>query len=319
MSIEAVRYLENGFLKDYLFEEGITDISYNGKTFYAMNNRYGRKRLPLSLKPQEIGDFLRQIANLSEMQFSYQKPSLDVSFSRYRLNAMHSSVVRENNEKTFSFALRINSPVSKIEEDEDSFFGGDSKKIILDILFKQESIIIGGATGTGKTELQKWLLLQMKENTRVIVIDNVEELDLADIPHLDRTMWIVNDSVPDATLAALIKAALRNNPDWLMVAETRGKEALDCLLSSMSGHPVITTVHGEDLESLPQRLARLAMLSGEKQERSELLEDIHHHIRHYIYLNREERKDGSIHRYVESIGEYDPAIGKMKILYRRKP
>jgi hypothetical protein len=77
----------------------------------------------------------------------------------------------------------------------------------------------------------------MAPASRVIVIDNVEELDLVKNPKIDLSMWLVNESVKDASFSALIKNALRNNPDYIMVAEARGGEMLAALVSAMSGHP----------------------------------------------------------------------------------
>jgi type IV secretory pathway ATPase VirB11/archaellum biosynthesis ATPase len=73
-------YLEGSFLKDLLALSGVTDISYNGKTLNYVTNEEGRKRSSLLLSTEDVGSFLRQIANLSERQFSYSCPILDVSF-----------------------------------------------------------------------------------------------------------------------------------------------------------------------------------------------------------------------------------------------
>ena len=55
-------YLEESFLKDLLFLPGITDISYNGEEIYYLDNQQGRVRSSIAVKPDEVGDFLRQIA-----------------------------------------------------------------------------------------------------------------------------------------------------------------------------------------------------------------------------------------------------------------
>ena len=67
----------------------------------------------------EVIDFIRQIANLSERQFSYLNPNLDVSVSKYRINAVHPSIGRINNEKVCTFAIRIGSQESRVINDLD--------------------------------------------------------------------------------------------------------------------------------------------------------------------------------------------------------
>jgi pilus assembly protein CpaF len=238
MSLDPALYLESSFLSDYLKMADLTDLSYNGSELYYATNSRGREKAEQQPPLNEVADFLRQIANLSEKQFSYSSPILDVSFGRYRLNAVYQSLVRAQNEKTYSFSLRLASSACRIAEDP-NFFGGESKGVLLSILRQGESIVIGGKTSSGKTELEKYLLNEMAPASRVIVIDNVEELDLVRNPAIDLTMWLVNENVKDASFTSLIKNALRNNPDYIMVAEARGGEMLAALVSAMSGHPNI--------------------------------------------------------------------------------
>ena len=313
MANDAKEYLESSFLSPLLERPDITDISYNGERLFYMSNIEGRKRYDLEINKSDISSFLRQIANLNEKQFSFQCPILDASFSKYRINATFASLTRVKNEKTYSFSLRIASEKHVLDND---FFGEGVKEILISILKEEQSIVIGGTTSSGKTELQKWLLLNMKEACRVIVIDNVEELGLISNPNIDLTTWIVNDNIPMASFSSLVKNSLRNNPDYVFIAEARGKEMLDAIISTMSGHPIIVSVHSLDLESLPERMARLAMLSEQKLEMDTLINDIRHHIKFYVYLKKE-GSDGGIKRYIESIAKINDS-GVYEYLYRRK-
>jgi len=316
MTGKPIEYIESSFLSPLLKRGDITDISFNGESLYYASNIYGREKAEINPLKEEVGDFLRQIANLTERQFSVICPILDVSFGRYRLNAVNSSLSRNKNEKTFTFSLRIESSECVISEEDTAFFDKEAKEILLDILNKGESIVIGGITSSGKTELQKWLLLHMKPATRVIVIDNVEEIDMVTNDNIDLSTWLVRDEKEN--FARLIKNALRNNPDYIVIAEARGEEMLDALTSAMSGHPIITTVHAKDIFSLPKRLARLAMLGNERLYREELLDDIAHHIRYYIYVEKRSDPIKGIKRFISMIGKIDEKTKEIEILYQRK-
>lgn len=74
-----------------------------GRNSIFLSNVRGRLKAEKSPNLKQVSDFLRQIANLSEKQFSYTSPILDVSFGRYRLNAVFSSLSRKANEKPTLF------------------------------------------------------------------------------------------------------------------------------------------------------------------------------------------------------------------------
>ena len=298
---KTITFLENSFLKDLLNKENITDISYNGKDVYYVDNSLGRLKSDISITKQDAKDFVRQIANLSEKQFSFQNPKLDVSFGKYRFNAVHQSICRKNNEECVCFSIRIASSTLRFETDES--LNKEVRELLSVLINSNVSIVIGGITGSGKTELQKYLISHMKECTRVIVIDNILELDQF-VPNddLDLNVWQVDEKRDDASVQSLVRNALRSNPDWLIVAESRGKEMLEVMNSSLTGHPIITTIHAFDLASMPTRMTRMVMMNDQKTSFDDIYNDISYHMRFYIYLKRKYLTNGKVKRYISSIG-----------------
>lgn len=309
-------FLETSFISPLLEKEGITDISYNGEYIFYQSNKFGRRKSEIDVTPSQVASFLRQIANYSEKQFSFLDPILDVSFSRYRINATFLSLTRVRNKKSYSFSIRIAYEGSVLEND-DSFFGGNSKRILLKAIKNKQSIVIGGETGAGKTELQKYLLMRLEPSSRVIVIDNVEELEMVRADdNLDLTSWVVDERNKKASYASLIKNALRNNPDYLVLAESRGEEMLDALNCVMSGHPIITTMHAKDIKAMPYRMARMAMMGEKKLEYDDLLGDIYHHFSLFVYVKRE-LIDGQVRRFIEAIARPNEKKKTVEIAYER--
>ena len=309
---KLVDFLEGSFLKDLLSSSNITDISYNGFDIYYVDNDRGRVKSEMSVEVQVVKDFIRQIANLSEKQFSYQNPELDVSFGKYRFNALHQSICRKDNQECVCFAIRIASSTLRFAEHKSL---SEKVKELLDVLVTSNvSITIGGLTGSGKTELQKYLISRMNENTRVIVIDNILELDqLKTTQSLDLNIWQVDEKREGASIENLVRSALRSNPDWLIVAESRGKEMLDVLNSSLTGHPIITTLHAFDIKSMPHRMVRMVMMNEQKMAFDDIYADISYHMRFYIYLKRKYNARGFVKRYISSIGYLDK--DKMEEIY----
>lgn len=317
MNEKLITFIENSFLKDLFSNTEITDVSYNGVNVFYQHNKLGRMKADFKVSQSEVIDFIRQIANFAERQFSFATPILDVSIGRYRINAVHPSIVRVGDDKACSFAIRVGSTESRIKNDKD-FISEDALMFLDKALEEGESLVISGPTGSGKTELQKFLLTRLRKNSRIIVIDNIQELDNVRInDDLDITSWQISPSNPSGSALELIRNALRSNPDWLVVAEARGKEMNDVLNSVMTGHPIITTLHAKKIETIPHRICRMVEMANTNQKREDILEDIKEHIRIYVQLNRKINKDGSVKRYVESIGEMQED-GKMKIVFRRE-
>lgn len=223
MNNKLVSYIENSFLSPLLKDELVTDISFNGVALFYLHSKLGRKKFNYDLSLQSAIDFIRQIANYSEKQFSYSEPILDVSIGRYRINAVHNSIVRVSDEKGISFSIRIASKENKVKSDK-KFMDKQMKEYLLSLLDKNESIVIAGQTGSGKTELQKFLISSIRENAHIIAIDNIQELEgLRENENLDITSWQVYPNMVERTFESLIRNALRSNPDWLIIAEARGK------------------------------------------------------------------------------------------------
>lgn len=316
MNEKLINYIESSFIAPLLKDKEITDVTYNGVSVFYVHNKLGRLRSDIKVSSEQVQDFVRQIANYSEKQFSYTVPTLDVSIGKYRLNAVHTSIVRVENDKSCSFALRIGSKETRINK-EYTFITKSCEKFLVKCLEKEESIVIAGPTGSGKTELQKYLISKLHKFSRVIVIDNIQELEnLRQYDDLDLTSWQVSPNNTNASMEELIKNALRSNPDWLVIAEARGKEMNEVLNSVMTGHPIITTLHAKSIEAIPKRICRMIMQADTTQKYDDILDDVTEHIKYYVYLDRKFQKNGRVLRYIDSIGELNKD-GTMKVLYKK--
>lgn len=313
MNTKLIEFIENSFLKDLLEKDTITDISFNGENIFYQDNISGRAKSDLNITNDEVYSFLRQIANLTDQQFSYAEPILDVSVGKYRISALHSSLARKNRERVYNFSIRIGFDKLRIEDD-GSFINKRALMLLEEALEKKCSIVIAGKTGSGKTEFQKFLISKMNENTRIILIDNINEFETNYFKdNLDSQTWLVSNKKNN--FDDLVKNALRNNPDWLIVGEARGEEMKACLNSTMSGSPTITTMHARDSQSIYHRIARMCMINSTNLVFEETLEDVKEHFRFLVYVKKiyDEKKKVYV-RYVDSISTNDK--GKFIEVYK---
>lgn len=303
MNERLLEFIETSFLKELLLNRDITDISFNGEDIYYKDNSVGRVKSNIKVTSKEAYDFIRQIANLTDSQFSLTSPILDVSVDRYRISATHLAMSRKNREAVVNFSIRIGYNELRIK-DCDGFINPLALNILKLGIKNKMSIAISGKTGTGKTEFQKFLISKMEVNTRLIIIDNINELETDFFTkNLDSQTWLLLNNNTKLSFDDLVKTALRSNPDRVIVGESRGKEMLSILNSAMSGHPTITTLHAKDNESSYHRMARMCMISNESMSFEDTLIDIYDHFKFVVHIKAFfDEKDKRIKRYVESIG-----------------
>ena len=308
-----INYIDLSFIKDILTKNDVTDITYNGRDIYYVTNKTGNVRSKIEVSSSEVKDFLRQIANKAEKQFNYINPILDLNIGRYRLNAVYSSVGRSFEEGVVTFALRIASYTRKINHDH-KFMDKEVEELLDKLLYSHFSIVISGLPGCGKTELQKYLVSRIKENERILIIDNTIELSTTSIEEdKDITIWQADEKNKEAHVSNLIKNGLRINPDWMIISEARGGEMSDILNSAMTGVPIITTVHSLDALYTPERIAKAVLMNEKKIEYQDVLNNIKDHLRVYIHLKKIITEEKTVHRYISSIVLIDENGEKIEI------
>ncbi|WP_448662495.1 P-type conjugative transfer ATPase TrbB [Sphingomonas sp. CJ20] len=118
----------------------------------------------------------------------------------------------------------------------------------------RDNILVAGGTGTGKTTLANALLAEIAESgDRVVLIEDTRELQCT-APNL--VAMRTRDGV--ASLAELVRSALRLRPDRIPIGEVRGPEALDLLKAWSTGHPGgFGTLHAGSALGALRRLEQL--------------------------------------------------------------
>ncbi|HZJ49011.1 MAG TPA: ATPase, T2SS/T4P/T4SS family [Acidimicrobiia bacterium] len=126
------------------------------------------------------------------------------------------------------------------------------------------SVVVAGAPGAGKTTLVNCLLSEVPPDRRVVTCEEVFEID-ADLPDMTQmqTREAGLDGGAEITLRDLVREALRQRPDRIVVGEVRGPEALDMLMALNAGCSGITTLHANSARDALEKLVSYSVLAGQ--------------------------------------------------------
>ncbi len=290
--------IDFGPLKEYLDNEDITDISYdNNGQIHLKTLSKGIYRVE---NPAINNTFMEKLAfqcsNVMGKTFNMAHPFLDAESAELRLNFVHDSIA------TNGVACVIRKTPAKVRLEKEKII--EQKYIEPDIHDFLEycikghcNIIVCGETGSGKTELVKYLASKIAEDEKIITIEDTLELHLDKIfPHRDIVAMKTNNI---ASYTDVLVTCMRQNPKWILLSEVRSAEAVLAVRNSISsGHYILSTIHADKAASIPNRMYSLLETS---QEIEQFLATIHRYVQIGIYVRG--YTDKNTHNFVREIAE----------------
>ena len=208
---------------------------------------------------QELEKELRQLAFENGARLDIASPMLDLSIDNLRLHMLLPHGV--SNQASLSVRVHSDEFINLKNLVAGKMLTEEQAEFLANAVLGKKTIVISGATSSGKTTLLRALLAESKE--RIITIEQVPELFLP-FPTISLIARENNqEGVGEVTLTQLVTQSLRMRPDRVVVGEVRKEEFLAFLQAVSNGHPgSLTTLHATSLDQIPQRLLILGLLSG---------------------------------------------------------
>jgi pilus assembly protein CpaF len=128
-----------------------------------------------------------------------------------------------------------------------------------------DSVILSGATGSGKTTLAGDLLARVPATERILALEDTPELSPRHPHFVSLTSRPPNaDGYGEVTIRTLLKQALRMRPDRVVLGECRGGEVLDLLQALNTGHRgSLATLHANSPRDALRRIELLCLLASQ--------------------------------------------------------
>ena len=273
--------MDFGPLNEFLEDDDITDISYSN------DGQVWLKTLSKGVFPVERPEinniFMEKLAfqcsNVMGTTFNMAHPFLDAESAELRMNFVHDSI------STNGIACVVRKTPAKIRLNREKLLSEEyvSEQLhdfLIQCIHGRCNIIVCGETGSGKTELVKYLASHTKENEKIITIEDTLELHLDRIfPHRDIVAMKTNNI---ASYSDVLVTCMRQNPIWILLSEVRSAEAVMAVRNSISsGHHILSTIHADKASSIPMRMYSLLESS---QEIEQFLNSIHRYVQLGIYV-----------------------------------
>ena len=267
--VKIMYYIYRNFIglneiEPLLRDPWLEDIGCDGVNIpvYVVHRRYGSLRTNVVYKNlKELREFVIKLSERCGRYISYAEPIMDGTLpDGSRVNATLAGDVATRG-PTFSirkFTARPFSPVDQIE------LKTASPEVMAYFWYLVEngaSLLIGGGVATGKTSFLNSICMFIPFEAKIVSIEDTRELRIPHehwIPSVTRLGFGIplptGEKYGEITLFDLLRGSFRQNPDYVIVGEVRGKEAYVMFQGMSSGHPAMSTFHAGSVDTVIKRL-----------------------------------------------------------------
>jgi len=239
-------------------DSNIEDITCDGAgtPIYVWHREY--ESMPTNIifeTPEELDSFVIRLAYKAGKHVSVSQPIVDGALpdgSRVQV-----TFGKEVSLKGSSFTIRKfkRDPLTIVDLIKNHTLSTEMAAFFWFIIENRASILISGGVAAGKTTLLNALAIFIPPEFKIISIEETPEINL---PHENWLQLVTRPSFgareTNITLFDLLKAAVRQRPDYLIVGEIRGEEAYTLFQAISTGHLSLSTMHADSVESVIRRL-----------------------------------------------------------------
>lgn len=247
-------------MRDHMVEEVSCDGT--GIPLYVWHREY--ESIPTNVvftTDAELNNFARKVSYVCGKHVSMANPIIDASLpdgSRINLTLGHEITKRGS---TFTIRRFRADPITIIDLIKFGTMNSDIAAYLWYIAEKNSTMLVAGGTASGKTTALNALASFIRPGQKIVSIEDTQELNL---PHENWIPAVSRQNFTDGQIGEinqydLLRAALRQRPDIIIVGETRGREAYTLFQAMATGHGGFSSIHADSVEATLTRLASSPM------------------------------------------------------------
>ena len=265
---KIVYYLKKQFLgldklEVLMKDPNIEDISCDGSgvMLFLYHRKYGSLKSNVTYDDEEeLSDFVVKLAQKCGKHISIAEPMIDATMPDGSRLQMTLSTEVTTKGSTFTIRKFREDPFSPPDLIE---FNTMSSEVVAYLWLAVENrinVLVAGGTAAGKTSTLNAFSLFIPREAKIVSIEETREINLPHpnwIPGVSRSGFgevVGGKVVGEIDMYDLMKAALRQRPEYILVGEIRGREAYVLFQAMATGHTTYSTVHADSAASLIHRL-----------------------------------------------------------------
>ena len=237
----------------------IEDISCDGPNTPIYIYHKEHESIPSTIEfhgDDELDSFVIRIAQVCGRHISISNPLLDATMpegSRIQLTLGREVTTRGS---TFTIRRFNEDPMTPSDLVNVHTFSTAMMAYMWLAVESNKSIIFAGGTASGKTTAMNAIALFIQPEMKIVSIEDTRELNLPHpnwIPGVTRESF-AGESKGSIEMYELLRASLRQRPEYILVGEVRGAEAYVLFQAMSTGHTTFSTMHADSVQSIVHRL-----------------------------------------------------------------
>ena len=234
----------------------IEDISCDGYgvPLFVYHDQYTDVETNVSYEQEELDGFVVRLAQQSGRHISIGDPVTETTLpdgSRAEL-----ALGEEVTPRGSAFTIRKYSedPFTPATLVDYNTFDLDQMAYLWLAIESNKSLLFAGGTASGKTTSMNAISMFVPPRSKVLTIEDTRELTLF---HENWLSSVTRESIgegEDITMYDLLRSALRHRPEYIIVGEVRGDEAMTLFQAMNTGHTTYSTMHADSVQTVINRL-----------------------------------------------------------------